>query len=386
MKIKNAIIYSKNKDLLNEIPSSYRGYFHEVTSEEHLYRFACGSLIVTDENHLIEELYELGATNVFLGPKFWDELKTLFDGTICEEFFSESFVTDNEEFKDGILKALKTLSSSKNPLLITGESGTGKTHLAKRLHHFLMGDKPFVVKNLREIPDNLMEATLFGHKRGAFTGATEDKAGLLSLADGGTLFLDEIAGLSLELQVKLLKVIEEKQFSPVGSTEVITVDFQLMTATCDDLEALIKDKKLREDFYYRLKGVGLEVPPLRSRPEDIPFLLKEWQKNFSRQLYFTEEALNSLMLASWKGNLRELYSYYKNLLSCESAVIRDVHMGPEEAVDSLPEAIAKLESKLFEKAFIKHQGRTNKICDELKISKSVFYRLQQGHGPKLAAQ
>jgi two-component system response regulator AtoC len=210
-------------------------------------------------------------------------------------------------------------------VLITGESGTGKELVAKALHRLSFGrEKPFVEVNSSAIPDNLLEAELFGHERGAFTDAKSQKKGLLESADGGTLFLDEIGYMSPNLQVKLLKVIEEKTFRPLGSTQEKKVTARIAAATNLDLEQAVREGRFRHDLYYRLSVFSIHIPPLRERESDILLLAEHFLERFSQQHQmpaktFSPEARQLLLDYSWPGNVREL----KNAI--ERAVLINGH-------------------------------------------------------------
>lgn len=384
MKNKTILFYCKINNLEREVSSEYRNLIRTVSSKQELFRQACRGIIVTDQNQYISELYELGATHVFLGSGYWRELKAVVledSESNLDDFFKQSFVTRDIKYKESIKRSLRTLAQGSLPLLITGESGTGKTHLAQKIHQYLRPDTPFVAKSLKELPSNLIESALFGHKKGAFTGADKNHTGLLERVNGGTLFLDEIATLDCEIQAKLLKVLDEKQFSPLGSNELIRVDFQLITATCDPLEKLLSEKKIRHDFYYRLAGLELSIPPLRQRTNDIEALIKNWQRSQKRQFYFVPNALAEIKNYSWPGNIRELHYYLEGLKAQRQSVITSFsidsrHSQEDHALD-LPTAIKNLERQYFEKSFYKNEGRPNRICQELNISKSVYYRLRE---------
>jgi len=210
-------------------------------------------------------------------------------------------------------------------VLITGESGTGKELIAKALHRLSFGEeKPFVEVNSSAIPDNLLEAELFGHERGAFTDAKTQKKGLMEVAQGGTLFLDEIGHMSPNLQVKLLKVIEEKSFRSLGSTREKRMTVRIVAATNLDLEQAVREGRFRHDLYYRLSVFAIHIPPLRERESDILLLAEHFLKQFSREHRtpakdFSPESRQLLLDYSWPGNVREL----KNTI--ERAVLINGH-------------------------------------------------------------
>jgi transcriptional regulator with GAF, ATPase, and Fis domain len=214
-------------------------------------------------------------------------------------------------------------------VLITGESGTGKELVARALHeNSSRKARPFIKINCAAIPKTLMEAELFGYEKGAFTGAVSMKPGRFELADGGTLFLDEIGELPIEMQVKLLRALQESEFERVGGIRTLKVDVRLITATNRDLEKEIKAGNFREDLYYRLNVVPLHIPPLRERREDIPLLVEHIVRKFNERLKkqvggVTPEALDRLRAYPWPGNIRELENVLeRTLLFCDAPQIR----------------------------------------------------------------
>jgi DNA-binding NtrC family response regulator len=212
----------------------------------------------------------------------------------------------------GIFAIIEQVADTPSTVLITGESGTGKELVAKALHeHSGRKGGPFIKINCAAIPKNLMESELFGYEKGAFTGATSSKPGRFELADGGTLFLDEIGEIPVEMQVKLLRAIQESEFERVGGLKTIKVDVRLVTATNRDLEQETQRGNFREDLYYRLNVVPLQIPPLRKRTGDIPLLVSHIIKKFNERLRKTisgiaDDALAALEAHSWPGNIREL--------------------------------------------------------------------------------
>jgi DNA-binding NtrC family response regulator len=204
------------------------------------------------------------------------------------------------------------VASARTTVLITGESGTGKELVAQALHNLSPRRlKPFVVVHCASLNANLLESELFGHEKGAFTGASERRAGRFEKADGGTLFLDEIGEIDASTQVKLLRVLETRRFERVGGAQSLEVDVRLVSATNQDLPELVAAGKFREDLYYRLNVVRLHLPPLRERPDDIELLLNHFLKDFTKENAkelngFTPEALKVLTAYSWVGNVREL--------------------------------------------------------------------------------
>jgi Nif-specific regulatory protein len=219
-----------------------------------------------------------------------------------------------------LFRLLDKVVDTRVSVLVHGETGTGKELIASALHYrSRRRDKLFVAQNCAAFPENLLESELFGHKRGAFTGATEEKKGLFEIADGGTLFLDEVGEMPLALQAKLLRVLQEGEVRPIGSTSARHVDVRIVAATNRDLETEVKEGRFREDLYYRLKVYPLRMPPLRERREDIPalsrFFLERYTKEFGKPIAgFTEDALTALSAYDWPGNVRELENEVQRLV------------------------------------------------------------------------
>ncbi len=233
-----------------------------------------------------------------------------------------------------LLKVIRKAAGSSATVLIRGESGTGKELVARLLHQWSDRiTKPLIAVNCSALPEPLLESELFGHEKGAFTGAHARRRGRFELAHGGTLFLDEIGELAPALQVKLLRVLQERQFERVGGTETIHVDAQIIAATNRDLEAAVREGAFREDLYYRLNVIPIEVPPLRERAEDIPALAEHFLTRCAQRAGcclegFTPEALEALQFAPWRGNIRELENCIER-----AAVLSD---GPRVTLADLP--------------------------------------------------
>ena len=236
-----------------------------------------------------------------------------------------------------LYKAIGRVADTDLTVLIQGESGTGKELVARSIHqHSGRATRSFVAINCAAIPSELLESELFGHEKGAFTGAVERKRGKLEIASGGTLFLDEVGDIPMETQVKLLRVLEDGEITRVGSNKPIKVDVRLISATNREIETLIEDGKFREDLYYRLKVVTVHLPPLRERRQDIPLLLNHFIGQFSRAYKkpvreIEREAVNILSSYGWPGNVRELKHVVENMVV--------VSGGPVLMVENLPESI-----------------------------------------------
>lgn len=262
-------------------------------------------------------------------------------------------ISKNKEMQR-LFGILEQLAESDTTVLLEGESGTGKELFAKAIHSLSpRKDGPIITINCGALPDNLLESELFGYKAGAFTDAKKDKAGRIALADGGTLFLDEIGDISPALQVRLLRVIQEKTYEPLGSTKTEKADVRFVTATNKNLEILVKEKKFREDLYYRINVVRLQLPPLRDRKGDIPLLASHFIKRFNdlkgkNISGLKPEVLPILMAHQFPGNIREL----ENILDYATVVCKNDHIGIEHLPDYLA-TNAKIEESNQD---IKHDG------------------------------
>jgi DNA-binding NtrC family response regulator len=242
------------------------------------------------------------------------------------------------------------VAPSRSTVLIQGESGTGKELIAKAIHaHSPRRDKPFIPVNTGAVPSDLLESTLFGHERGAFTSAVAAKKGLFEVADGGTLFLDEIGTMRMDMQAKILRVLQDRRFMHVGGTQEIQVDVRIVAATNVNLEQAVKEGRFREDLFYRLNVISLELPPLRNRKEDIPLLATHYLKFYAEENGFpppelATEALRLLMDYEWPGNVREL----------ENAMERGVVLsnGPTLTADLLP---AQLRGNTYSTALLEQR-------------------------------
>ena len=297
---------------------------------------------------------------------------------------------------------LEKVSPTKTNILITGESGTGKELVAKAIHYNSpRKEKPFVTLNCGAIPESLIESELFGHMKGAFTDAIATKKGLFEVADEGTIFLDEISELPLLMQVKLLRVLQDKEFKRVGGTEDIRVDVRIIAATNKELEEAVKEKHFREDLFYRLNVIQIKLPPLRDRREDIQILANHFLKKYSQELSknilkISPEALQILMNYEYPGNVRELQNIIERAVALESSPDLTAHnlssylseqpllkKGPidieipSEGID-LEKMVEDLERTLLLKALDKTKGIKKKAAELLHINfRSMRYRLEK---------
>jgi len=277
------------------------------------------------------EAMKLGAYDYITKPFNRDELKLTvakalqFTGLAAENKRLKDQLSDRSDFRtivgasrqmERVFDVVRKVADSEAAVLITGESGTGKELVARSIHaHSGRRNAPFVAINCAAIPRDLLESELFGHAKGAFTGAVKDKTGRFQLAEGGTLFLDEVGELPLELQPKLLRALQEKIVEPVGGTNVHKLDVRLVAATNLDMEKALAEGTFREDLYYRLSVIPIHLPPLRERPDDIPLLLRYFcAKHTSQQVTFDRPALDTLVKYGWPGNVRELENTVERIL------------------------------------------------------------------------
>jgi DNA-binding NtrC family response regulator len=293
-----------------------------------------------------------------------------------------------------IYDLVERISDSSSNVLITGESGTGKELVAKAIHYNgARKDGPFVAINCAAIPDTLLESELFGYKKGAFTDARSDKKGLLFEANEGALFLDEITEMPTTLQAKLLRVIDEKQVRPLGDTTATPVNVRFISASNRNIPSLIQQNRFREDLYYRLKVIDLELPPLRERREDIPLLVQHFIKKFSKDLKkniagVSEDVLRALSRYSWPGNVRELENIIQRAITLSQ---RDVivpedlpALMAENGTDDFVEKIMakkwtldQLEKEYIRKVLMEVGGNKSKAAEVLGLDRKTLYRKLQ---------
>ena len=280
-------------------------------------------------------------------------------------------------------------------VLIQGENGTGKELVARAIHEGSdRRDRRFVVTNCSAFNDNLLDSELFGHKRGAFTGAVADKPGLFELADAGTFFLDEIGDMSPTLQVKVLRVLQEGTFNRVGDTDTRKVDVRIIAATNRDLQAMVAAGQFREDLFYRIHVITVTLPPLRERREDIPLLIEHFLARHRRQKTkrLMPDCAARMLAYPWPGNVRELENEIERLvvlagdepmIGAELLSPRIRQWAPAEEVelepqpDSLPAAVEALERRMIGAAMRRHGGNKTRAAEELKVSRRNLIRLVQ---------
>ncbi|RJP70802.1 MAG: sigma-54-dependent Fis family transcriptional regulator [Candidatus Abyssobacteria bacterium SURF_17] len=369
------------------------------------------------------EAIKLGAENYVTKPLDMEELRILaaraiekrslikenlqLRAELDSRFDINEFVGESENIQR-VFRLIEQVAPTNTTVLVTGESGTGKELVARAIHFKSpRRAKPFVVVNCAALSEHLLESELFGHVKGAFTGAHSDRRGRFELADGGTLFLDELALMSIPLQGKLLRVLQEKEFEPVGSTRTTKVDVRIIGATNKHLERMLEERAFREDLYYRLNVVEIHLPPLRERKEDIPLLIKHCIAQLNRELSksvsgISDDALALLMEYDWPGNVRELENLVERAMvlgKCDSLGIDnfpsqvtrlreqvgsqrgllDGLVLPEDGI-SLVEMVEEIEKKLIKEALEKTGGNKTRAAELLKVTRKMMRYKAEKYG------
>lgn len=289
-----------------------------------------------------------------------------------------------------IIETIEQVAPTRTTVLITGESGTGKELVAQAIHQCSGRTGKFVPVHCSALPDNLIESELFGHERGAFTGAVEMRKGRFELAEGGTIFLDEIGEIPLHIQVKLLRVLESRSFERIGGSETIVTDARVVAATNRDLKKMVEEGTFREDLFYRLDVVSLEIPPLRERKEDIPLLVKHYLDVFNKEngkdIGITETAMASLCAYAWPGNIRELRNCVERMVVLCRGKMIELENVPVDIREGVTPGIAKTvlaqpscdlecnEKMLIERALNECKGNRTKAAEKLGISRRTLHR------------
>jgi PAS domain S-box-containing protein len=310
-------------------------------------------------------------------------------------------LTSRSPLMQQVFEVLPAIAASPSTVLVLGETGTGKELMARTIHSLSPRHKgPFVAVNCGALPDTLLESELFGYKAGAFTGANKDKPGRFALAKGGTLFLDEIAEVSAALQVRLLRVLQERTFEPLGSTRPETADARIIVATNKDLAEQVRRGAFREDLYYRVNVIRVELPPLRRRKEDIPLLVQQFIDRFNRLQQksirgIAGEALSLLMAHDWPGNVRELENIIeRSFILCNGELIGIGHLpGELTARSTVRHGAAQLhatrdvlEAEAIRTALERHAYNRLAASKELGMHKSTLFRKLKKLGISLPKQ
>ena len=289
-----------------------------------------------------------------------------------------------------IFGVIQRVAKTDATVLCEGESGTGKELVARAVHtHSPRKSGPFVAINCGAIPETLLESELFGHERGSFTGAHAQRKGKIEMATGGTLFLDEITEMSLPLQVKLLRFLQQREIERVGGREVIPIDVRVVAATNQSLDEALRGGRFREDLYYRLSVVTIHLPPLRERGEDVVLLANAFLRRngqaLKRKVRFSPEALEAIVKYQWPGNIRELENnVHRAVIMATSRIIgsADLDLNPSAVIDALPtlrEARDQSERRLIVNALVRSRGNISRAARVLDISRPTFHDMLVKH-------
>ena len=335
-----------------------------------------------------------GALNFYTKPlKIKDLLKEIQQffssaGTQCENVVQDKITINTKNPKMvKLIENIKKVAQTDVPVIIMGESGTGKEHVANILHRFSKRrDQPLIKVNCAAIPDNLLESELFGHEKGAFTDAVYSREGKFELSSGGSIFLDEIGDMSLNTQAKILRVLEEKRFERLGSNRVLTTDTRVISATNKDLGELIKESRFREDLFYRLSVVTIELIPLRERREDIMLLTHHFLSHYGtvygkKIRTVSEEVKQIFMNHDWPGNVRELMNCVQRaVIFCEEEIIEKDHLSAQYSsvsadfsMQEFQELYDSLSREMITDALEKTNGNRQKAAGLLKIHRKTLY-------------
>lgn len=316
---------------------------------------------------------------------------------VQKEYSFENIISKNEQMRQ-IFDTIRKVAKYKSTILIAGASGTGKELVAKAIHfNSDRSNHPFIPVNCGAIPENLLESELFGHTKGSFTNAVRTKKGLFEEADGGTMFLDEIGELPFQLQVKLLRVLQDGEIRRIGDPKPSIIDVRIIAATIKDLDKEVRENKFRDDLFYRLNVLQIKIPPLKDRREDIPILVDHFIQKYSRELNnpiegINPEALNCLLNYSWKGNVRELENVIEraivltdsNQIQVENLPVEVQNPREESRVSllndelSIKKASRYLEKDLIKKALHKTNGNHTHAAKLLEIShRALLYKIKE---------
>lgn len=346
---------------------------------------------VKDVTETVKASFKLEKAETLI-QKYWEELQQIKSSQQKDD--QKRFIIGKSKKHDEMLNLMNRVATVDTNILLNGETGVGKSMFAEEIHNESPRyNKPFIQINCGAIPETLLESELFGYKKGAFTGANSGgKIGLAEKANGGTLFLDEIAELPMSLQPKLLQLVQNKTFIPIGSTELKKVDIRIITATNQDLSQMVKEKRFREDLYYRLNVVSIHIPSLRERKDDIPPLIYHYfdlfKNKYQKNSTISSDVLDFLKNYSWPGNIRELENIMERLIVTANSDVVNITDLPEKilnetqhvdfqsfrlAGENLPEYLGKIEKKIIENAKKEYKS-TRKAAYSLGITQSSYVR------------
>lgn len=385
-------LMAKVKAINEDIPVILITAFGTVSDAVGAMRLGAADYILKPINS--EEL-KLSVGRILERQQLVDENRYLRD-LVGTEFKFSSLIGTSRRMRD-VLAVAGQVARRDSTVLITGESGTGKELLAKAIHqNSLRAGKPFIAVNCGALPETLVESELFGHTKGAFTGAAGDRAGKFEAANEGTIFLDEIGELPLNMQVKILRVLQEREVDKIGSSHPVKVNVRIIAATNRDLKTQVEDGNLRGDLYYRLSVITIELPPLRERREDISALVAHFLKRFSERyntgrLSLADDAMETLIKYDWPGNIRELENVVERvsvLATGSQIVISDlpveVRSGRSRIASiglKLPDegiSLEEIEKEILVQALEKHHGNQTRAARYLNISrKTLIYRMEK---------
>jgi len=352
---------------------------HIVDARGERHAIAISTALLKDENGKV-----IGGVETFRDMSLVEELRKEIEGRYsCEDIISQNHRMQN------LFSILPNIAESDCTVLIEGESGTGKELFARAIHNLsFRKDKPFVAVNCGALPDTLLESELFGYKAGAFTDAKKDKPGRFASAEGGTIFLDEIGDVSTAVQVRLLRVLQERTYEPVGAVASTKADVRVITATNKKLSRLVEQGKFRDDLYYRINIMKLELPPLREHKEDIPLLVNHFISHFNRLRHkniscVTNEVQAALLGHDYPGNVRELENIIEHcFVLCQGEIIEEKHLPasirPSSKLDIIkggePATLKQMEIVLITESLRRHKGNKTAAARELGIDKSTLFR------------
>jgi len=344
-----------------------------------------------------QQRLELAVKNAIKSHDLTREIQSLKE-TVQREYSFENIITADPKMQD-VFRLVTKVMNNTITVLIYGESGTGKELIARAIHYNGdRKDKPFVIVNCASIPRELLESELFGHERGSFTGAHQQKKGKFEIANGGTIFLDEVGELEMLLQAKLLRVIQEKEFERVGGTELIKTDVRIISATNRDLKIAVEEKEFREDLYYRLNSFPIYVPPLRQRKGDVlvlaEYFINEFNKKLGKEIKgFTKRALKLIYEYDWPGNIREMENTIERCLIITENEVVDVedlpsHLRTAENMASVDYAgplfsnetivpFEKLKEEAIRHALKVTKGNIVEAAKRLHLGRATIYRLME---------